>query len=361
MDGPGMETDAGLAEALTDNVIVTPGDVICRSAGFVRGHGTFVREAMLVASVAGVVHRVNRVVSVRPVGSRYVGEVGDVVVGRVTEVAAKRWRVDVRGRQDAVLLLSGLHMGEGTQRRMTAEDQLGMRKHLQEGDLVCADVHTFFSDGGMSLHARSAQYGKLQNGCAVSVPPFLIQRLAAHFVTLPCGVDIVVGMNGVIWVAESVSDEELEAAAAAEEAAARAGSSSSSSSSSFAATHRSRGLSSAAKASLRRRVAAEREVTADARRRVARVRACIAALGWALLAVTPAHIMALYSSAEAAGTPLVSLSDPAVMAELVRGLGEEEEEDDDEDESGAAAAAGADAEFDSASVPAPVVKVAAAL
>ena len=35
---------------------------------------------MLVACVAGVVHRVNRVVSVRPVSSRYVGEVGDVVV-----------------------------------------------------------------------------------------------------------------------------------------------------------------------------------------------------------------------------------------------------------------------------------------
>lgn len=315
------------------------------------------REGTLVASVAGVVHRVNRVVSVRPVGSRYVGEVGDVVVGRITEVAAKRWRVDVRGRQDAVLLLSGLHMGEGTQRRMTAEDQLGMRKHLQEGDLVCADVHTFFSDGGMSLHARSAQYGRLQNGCAVTVPPFLIQRLAAHFVALPCGVDIVVGMNGVVWVAESVPDEELEAAAAAEEAAARAGPSSSSSS---AAAHRSRGLSSAAKASLRRRVAAERDVSPEGRRRVARVRACIAALGWALLAVTPAHIMALYASAEAAGTPLVSLSDPAVMAELVRGLGDDGDEDDLDDDDDAAAT-GADAEFDDGTVPAPVVKVAAAL
>ena len=75
------------------------------------------------ASLAGVVERVNKLISVTPVKtrffvklfeiiiltskcSRYNGEIGDVVVGRVVEVQQKRWKVDIQSRLDGVLLLS---------------------------------------------------------------------------------------------------------------------------------------------------------------------------------------------------------------------------------------------------------------
>jgi hypothetical protein len=43
-------------------------------------------------------------------------QVGDVVVGRVTEVAQKRWKMDVNGRQDAALMLSSVNLPGGVQR-----------------------------------------------------------------------------------------------------------------------------------------------------------------------------------------------------------------------------------------------------
>ena len=43
-------------------------------------------EDSLVATVSGVVEKVNRLVTVRTLHSRYSAEVGDVVVGRVVEV-----------------------------------------------------------------------------------------------------------------------------------------------------------------------------------------------------------------------------------------------------------------------------------
>ena len=56
---------------------MAPGDVIHvddsedGSSGFLRGHGTYVlNENKLVASVAGVVERVNKLISVRPLKSR---------------------------------------------------------------------------------------------------------------------------------------------------------------------------------------------------------------------------------------------------------------------------------------------------
>lgn len=51
-----------------------------------RGHGTQVVDDQLQATVCGIVDRVNKLVTVRPLHRRYVAEIGDIVVGRVTEV-----------------------------------------------------------------------------------------------------------------------------------------------------------------------------------------------------------------------------------------------------------------------------------
>jgi exosome complex RNA-binding protein Rrp4 len=69
----------------------------------------------LVASVAGKVVRVNKLISVKPLKSRFNGEVGDVVVGRILELAPKRWKVDIKARQDAVLMLSAINLPGGVQ------------------------------------------------------------------------------------------------------------------------------------------------------------------------------------------------------------------------------------------------------
>jgi exosome complex component RRP4 len=51
--------------------IVVPGQVITSEGGFLRGHGTYIEEPeeggepQLIACVAGVVERVNKLISVR--------------------------------------------------------------------------------------------------------------------------------------------------------------------------------------------------------------------------------------------------------------------------------------------------------
>jgi len=118
-----------------------------------RGHGTYIGDEdqnTLNASVAGVVRRVNKLVSVQPVRCKYQGEVGDVVVGRITEVQQKRWKVDTNMRLDSMLLLSSVNLPGGELRRRSAEDELGMRGYLQEGDLISAEVQQIFADGKTS-------------------------------------------------------------------------------------------------------------------------------------------------------------------------------------------------------------------
>ena len=97
----------------------------------------------------------NKLVSVRPLRSRYTGEVGDVVVCRIADVGQKRWKVDVNSRQDGVLMLSSINLPGGEQRRRTAEDQLNMRQFYVEHDLVSAEVQAFFQVGRRSSRAHA--------------------------------------------------------------------------------------------------------------------------------------------------------------------------------------------------------------
>jgi hypothetical protein len=51
-------------------IVVTPGEMISTEQGFMRGHGTIMVEDRLASSIAGVVDRVNKVVSVKTLRSR---------------------------------------------------------------------------------------------------------------------------------------------------------------------------------------------------------------------------------------------------------------------------------------------------
>ncbi|XP_064324703.1 exosome complex component RRP4 isoform X2 [Phalacrocorax carbo] len=161
--------------------LVAPGDTITTDTGYMRGHGTYVDEEKLIASVAGAVERVNKLVCVKALKTRYNGEVGDVVVGRITE------------------------------RRRSAEDELAMRDYLQEGDLISAEVQSVFSDGAISLHTRSLKYGKLGQGVLVQVSPSLVKRQKTHFHDLPCGASVILGNNGFIWIYPTPEQKDEEA------------------------------------------------------------------------------------------------------------------------------------------------------
>jgi len=180
--------------------------------GFLRGHGTFVEHDTasetdrLVASVCGIVHRVNKLITVIPYcPSVYRGNVGDLVVGRIASVGNTRWTVSLGSgnAKDAALPLSGVHLPGGAQRLRTAQDSRDMRLFLREGDLVCAEVHKVQqSDGGsLSLHTRSHRFTKLENGILVRVPPALIPRRKNHCVSLVDDtIDALWGVNGNIWL-----------------------------------------------------------------------------------------------------------------------------------------------------------------
>lgn len=185
--------------------IVTPGELVTDDPVWMKGHGTYFLEDKTYSAVAGNISRVNRLLSVIPLRGKYQAETGDHVVGRITEVGSKRWKVDIGCKQDAVLMLGSVNLPGGVLRRKSESDELQMRNFLKEGDLLNAEVQTIFNNGIASLHTRSLKYGKLRNGIFLKVPPSLIIKSKNHSYNLPGNVSIILGINGYIWLSKTMN------------------------------------------------------------------------------------------------------------------------------------------------------------
>lgn len=183
--------------------IVTPGEFITDDPIWMRGHGTYGDENATYSAVAGSVQRVNKLISVQPFHGRYIPMIGDHVVGRIIEVGNRRWRVDIGASRDATLQLGAVNLPGGILRRKSEDDELQMRDFLKEGDLLNAEVQQTYADGSAGLHTRSLRFGKLRNGVFVKVPASLVIRLRQQIYQLEDGVEIIMGINGYLWLRKS--------------------------------------------------------------------------------------------------------------------------------------------------------------
>lgn len=158
----------------------------------------------------------------RPLRARYTPEIGDLVVGRIAEVQARRWRVDVAAAQLAVLQISAVNLPGGILRKRTETDELQIRSFFAEGDLVVAEVQQLHQDGAASLHTRSLRYGKLRNGLFACVSGTgggggvvrsKRQVWTAEAANGAGKIDVLLGVNGYIWISKHVEPDAAVAAA----------------------------------------------------------------------------------------------------------------------------------------------------
>lgn len=141
------------------------------------------------------------------------------MVGRIVEVQARRWRVDVGSAVLAQLPLSAINLPGGIQRRRTETDELQIRTFFSEGELLVAEVQQLYNDGGAVLHTRSLKYGKLRNGVFMQVSGTGggggVVRARRHAFTIEVAgsdsgnekMDVILGVNGYIWIARHIEGE----------------------------------------------------------------------------------------------------------------------------------------------------------
>jgi exosome complex component RRP4 len=148
-----------------------------------------------------------------------------------------------------------------------------------------AEVQQVFGDGVFALHTRNLRYGKLEHGIMVAVPCALVKRCASHFHRLSCGVHVILGNNGYVWVSPFTSGQDPKHVFLSEEA-------------------------------LQRTRPDPTLVNRQLRERVCRVRNCIHALAKQWISVHPASIMDTYEAS--AEYPVADILRPDLLSLITR-------------------------------------------
>jgi exosome complex component RRP4 len=221
-DAPTDDSDVDMSDddmpTSSTNSIVTPGEHITSDPQWMRGHGTYVPagETTIISTVAGHMHKTNKLLSVQPLRARYQPEIGDLVVGRIVSVQTKKWSVDIAAPMHANLPLSSINLPGGILRRRTAVDELNIRTFFSEGDLLVAEVQSLHQDNTASLHTRSLKYGKLRNGLFTSLTGagggilsrrggVVRSRRQVFTLNTAAGeIDVVLGVNGYIFISKHI-------------------------------------------------------------------------------------------------------------------------------------------------------------
>lgn len=185
-----------------------PGERVCDDSEYMQGHGTQKVDNAIVSSVYGGLRTINKLISVVPVNIlRYNGEVGDVVVGRITEVGNKKWRVDINSKVEATLQLSAINILGEAQRRKTEADEMKMREYFSLKDVLVAEVQKISKSGNIILHARNEKYKKLVYGVLLAVPMVLVSKAKTCFV-VQSQIEVTIGVNGYVFISSSSNCKE---------------------------------------------------------------------------------------------------------------------------------------------------------
>lgn len=173
---------------LTSSSFRAPGDILNGYAAedkFLRGHGVQSVDGRFISHVCGILERMDRLLRVRPLHVRFAPETGDVIIGRVIDVAKDRWKLDICSRLSASLHLYSVELPGQEQRRRNAVDELNMRSLYGQNDLISAEVQSLQTGGAAVLHTRNLKYGSLSKGQLISISPTLVKRVQHHFHQFP--------------------------------------------------------------------------------------------------------------------------------------------------------------------------------
>ncbi|KAI5151127.1 exosome complex component RRP4 [Enteropsectra breve] len=177
-----------------------PGETVCKSEGFIRGHGTNNSGEDIISSLMGHRKQINKLVTIEPLQDyMYTPEIGDIVIGRVVQIYNKKWRIQANSKFDTSLCLSAINLPGIMQRRKLESDEMNMRSFFDVDDLVVCEVQKISKSGNASLHSRNEKYGKLENGILACIPLPLNVPVKSRFLQNEhC--QIIAGSNGYVWI-----------------------------------------------------------------------------------------------------------------------------------------------------------------
>ena len=181
-----------------DKEIVVPGEILATGMDFLPAGGAFRENESLISSQVGIVTVEGRLVKVVPLNSVYLPKRGDMVIGKVMDISASCWYIDIGFANEGVLPLR-----DGSYEYIPRGADL--YHYYNHGDYVVAEILSM-NRGKPDLTMKGPGLRKLNGGRIVYINTAKIPRLIGKqgsmvsMIKQKTDCRIVAGQNGTIWV-----------------------------------------------------------------------------------------------------------------------------------------------------------------
>jgi len=191
------------------NQFVTPGDQLAEG-DYIPGSNTYRDGEKIFASRIGLANTDGRTIYVVAIKGCYIPNVGDFVIGKVTDITTAGWIVDINSPYDAILFVS-----EAVERSFNVQRD-ALTRIYNIGDLLMAKVVAYDRTRGPVLTTLEHGLGKITRGRVIGVTPTKIPRLIGkkgsmiNLLKTETNCYINVGQNGMVLISgRNPEDEDL--------------------------------------------------------------------------------------------------------------------------------------------------------
>ena len=182
-----------------DKDLVVPGDLIATGMGFLPSKGTYRDGDKIIANRLGLLSIEGKVAKVVPLSGNYTPKVGDKLIGRIEDLLFSGWRVNLYGPYSAVMNVKD-----------ATSEFIGRGANLAEifalGDIVTGKIVNVTSQKLVDVSLKGPGLRKLKGGRLIKVMAAKVPRIIGKdgsmtsMMNQATGVNIAVGMNGMVWI-----------------------------------------------------------------------------------------------------------------------------------------------------------------
>jgi len=186
--------------------ITIPGEKIISGKEYLPGEGTERVGEDIVARRFGLADISDRLVKVIPLSGIYMPRVGNIVIGRVTDITFNGWLIDVRAPYISFLSVS----------EYPKYIKGDLTEYYDIGDMIACKVISV-KRRSIELTVKGRGLGKLERGMIIYINSNKVPRVIGRggsmikIIKEKTKCEIVVGQNGVVWISGSKVEDELKA------------------------------------------------------------------------------------------------------------------------------------------------------
>ncbi|NCN86705.1 S1 RNA-binding domain-containing protein [archaeon] len=187
-----------------DRKVVIPGEIIIDGDEYLPGENTEKKEGKIYSLRYGLAEEQNNLIKVIPLSGVYSPRRGNIVIGKVENVTANGWLIDIGYADSAFLSLMEVP-------RFVNKD--AMEEVLDIDDMVLAKIWSI-NKRGIDLSLKSRGLGKIEDGIIFEVNPNKVPRIIGKegsmikLIKDNTGCDVTVGQNGFVLIkGETISSE----------------------------------------------------------------------------------------------------------------------------------------------------------